>query len=104
MRDSQREQWRTIELEQVFFHHAAHQVRYIGRMHTITVASLKTITVEERHKQLEVGFLPVVRSRGHQQEVPGESREQLAEPITLSVFGFAAKHGRRHLVRFVADH
>ena len=36
--------------------------------------------------------------------MPGERREQLAEPVTLGVFGVAAKYRGLHFVCCVADH
>ena len=102
--DALGEQRCAIELEQVFLNHPAHQVRNIGSVHAIPVAALKAITIQQRHEQLKVGFLPVMRSRRHEQEVPGEGRKQLPEAIPLGVLGLATKHRGRHLVRLVADH
>jgi hypothetical protein len=59
--------------------------------------------VQERHEELEVLFLAVVRRRRHQQEVPGERREELAELVALGVLDLATEEGGRHLVRLVAD-
>ena len=101
--DALREQRRRVELQQVLFHHAAHQVRDVGRMHAVAELALEAVAVEERHEQLEVLFLAVVRRRRHQQEVARELREQLRQPVALGVFDLAAEERRRELVRFVAD-
>ena len=53
---------------------------------------------------MEVLFLAVVRRRGHQQEMAGEPREELAESVALGVLHLAAEERRRHLVRLVANH
>ncbi len=45
-----------------------------------------------------------MRRGRHQQEVSGQRRQQLAQPVALGVFDFTAEHGGRHLVGFVADH
>ena len=102
--DALGEQRRAVELEQAFLHHPAHQVGDIRRMDAIAKAPLEAVAVEQRHEELEVLFLAVVRRGRHQQEVPRERREQLAEPVALGVLDFAAEHGGRHLVGFVADH
>jgi hypothetical protein len=102
--DALGEERRAVELEQIFFHHPAHQIRDVGGMHAIAIAPFEAVAIEQRHEQLKIRFLAVVRRRRHQQEMPGERRQQLAEAIAPGVPGLAAEHGRRHLVRFVADH
>ena len=72
-------------------------------MHAVAETPLETVAVEQRHEELEVLFLAVVRRRRHQQEVPRERREQLAEPVALGVLDLAAEERGRHLVRLVAD-
>ena len=44
-------------------------------MCSVSKASFETISVYDCHEQLEVFFLPIVRSRRHEQEVSGESRK-----------------------------
>ena len=72
-------------------------------MDAVAEAALETVAVEQRHEELEVLFLAVVRRRRHQQEVPREGREKLAEPVALGVLDLAAEERGRHLVRLVAD-
>ena len=62
-------------------------------MDSIAEASFKAVAVQERHEQLEVFLLAVVRRRRHEQEVAGKSREQLAEPVALRRLDLAGKEG-----------
>ena len=73
------------------------------RRRAVAEPALEAVAVEQRHEELEVLFLAVVRRRRHQQEVPGQRREQLPELVALGVLDLAAEEGGRHLVRFVAD-
>ena len=102
--DALRKQRRAVELEQLFLHHAAHQVRHVGQVHAIPVAALETVSIQQCHEQLKVCLFAVVRSGRHQQEMACQGREQLPQSITLGVLGFAAKNRGRHLVGFVANH
>ena len=72
-------------------------------MDPVAEAALEAVAVEQRHEELEVLFLAVVRRRRHQQEVPRERREELAEFVALGVLDLAAKDRGRHLVRLIAD-
>ena len=99
-----RKQRRTIEFEERLFNHPAHEIGDIRHVDAVAEATLEAIAIEQRHKQLEVFFLAVVRRRRHQQKVPRECREKLAQPVTLGVFGFAAKYRGGHFVRFIANH
>ena len=91
-----------IELQQLLLDHPAHQVGHVGGMDAIAEPPLEPIAVEERHEKLEVLLLAVVGRRGHQQEVPGQGRQQLAKAVALGVLDLAAEDGRRHLVGLVA--
>ena len=71
-------------------------------MYAVAKAPLESIAVDERHEELKVLLFPVVRGRGHQEEVAGEARQELAQPIALRVLDLAAEERRRHLVRLVA--
>ena len=102
VRDALREQRRGVELEQVLLHHAPHQVGDLRDMNPVAKAPLESVAVDERHEELKVLLLPVVRGRGHQEEVAGEARQELAQPIALRVLDLAAEERRRHLVRLVA--
>ena len=63
----------------------------------------EAVAVEQGHEELEVGLLAVVRRGGQQQEMPGQRREQLAEPVALRVLDLVAEVGGAELVGFVAD-
>ena len=45
-----------------------------------------------------------MRRRRHQQQMPRELAEKLAEPISLGVLDLVAEERGRHLVGFVANH
>jgi hypothetical protein len=65
------EQMRRIKFEQVLLHHTAHEVRDVDRVHPIAELALESVAIEQRHEELEVLLLAVVRRRRHQQEVAG---------------------------------
>ena len=73
-------------------------------MDAVTEAALESVSVKQRHEELEVRFLAVVRRRRHQQEMPCQRREELPEPVALRVLDLAPEERGRHLVRLVADH
>jgi hypothetical protein len=75
-----------------------------SEVHAVAEASLEAVAIQQGHEELEVLLLAVVRCRRHQQEVPRQRGEQLAQPIALGVLDLAAEEGGRHLVRLVADH
>ena len=63
-------------------------------MDAVAELALKAIAVEQGHEELEVGLFAVVRGGGQQQEVPGQAREELPEPVALRVFDLVAEVGR----------
>ena len=73
-------------------------------MHAVAEAALEAIAVEQRHEELEVLLLPVVRRRRHQEEVARQRREELPQPVAFRVLDLAAEEGRGELVGLVADH
>ena len=72
-------------------------------MDAVAELALEAVAVEQGHEELEVGLLAVVRRGGQQQEMPGQRREQLAEPVALGVLDLVAEVGGAELVGFVAD-
>ena len=90
-------------LSRCFLHHPAHQVGNVDLVHAITKAALETVAIEQRHEELKILLLAVMRGCGHQKEVPRQTRQELAEVIALGVFDFAAEERGRELVRLVAD-
>src|SRR5206468_5892691 len=89
--------------EQMLLHHASHQPREINLMHTVAELALELVAIEQRQEELEVLFLAVVRRGGQEQEVARETREKLAEPVTLRVLDLTAEEGGGELVRLVAN-
>jgi hypothetical protein len=83
------EQRLAVEPQQLLLDQPAHQVRGVGLVDPVAELALEAVAVEQRHEQLEVGLLAVVRRGGQQQEVPRHGGEQLPQPVTLGV---------RHLV------
>ena len=65
--DALREQRSAVELEQVLLHHAPHQVGDLRDMHPVAEAPFESVAVDERHEELEVLLLSVMRGRGHQE-------------------------------------
>ena len=60
-------------------------------MDTVTITAFETITVEQRHEELEIFLLAVMRGCGHQEEVPRQTREELPKMVPLRVLDFAAE-------------
>ena len=54
-------------------------------MNIIAELSFKTIAIEQSHEELEILFLTVVGSRGHQKEIAGDAAKELAEAIACGV-------------------
>ena len=54
-----------------FLHHAAHKIRGINLVDTITELAVETVGIEQREEKLEVPLLSAVWSGGHQQEMSG---------------------------------
>ena len=69
MGDAFREQRRPVKLEQLLLHHTAHQVCYVHHVNAVAETSLEAVTVQQRHEQLKILLLAVVRSRSHQQKM-----------------------------------
>jgi hypothetical protein len=72
-------------------------------MDAIAETTLEPIAVQQRHEQLKILFLAVVRRGRHQQEMARQGGKELSELVTLGIADLAAKRPGRHLVRFVAD-
>ena len=99
-----REQRAALHREQLFLDHPPHQVARIDRVHAVAVLPLEPVTVQQRQEQLEILLLARVRGRGHEQQVPGDQAERLAEFVALGALEFVAVVVRRHAVRLVNDH
>ena len=71
-------------------------------MDAVAKTPLEPVPIDERHKELKIFLFPVMRRGRHQQEVAGETRQQLPQPVTLRVLDFTTKERRRHLMGLVA--
>ena len=98
------EQRRSVELEQLLLHQPAHQVGGIDGVHAVARPAFETVAIEQRHEKLEVLRFAVMRRRRHEQQMPRELAEELAEAVALGVLDLVAEEGGRHLVGFVANH
>ena len=97
------EQRPTIELEQFLLGQPPHHVFGVGIVDTVAEPALEPIAIEERHEELEILFLAVVRRRRHQQQMAANLAELLADLIAPRIFDLAAEIGRRHAMGFIAD-
>ena len=73
-------------------------------MHTVAVPAFKAIAIEQRHEELKIRLLAVMRRSRHQQKMARERGQQLPQAIAFGVLGFTTKDRGRHLVGFVAYH
>src|SRR5439155_10796164 len=55
----------SVEFKQVLFDHPAHEVGNICRMRPVTKASFEAVAVKQRHEELEVSLLAIVRCCRH---------------------------------------
>ena len=92
-----------VEAQQLLLGQAPHHVFGVGIVDAVAEPPLEAVAVEQRHEQLEVLFLAVVRRRRHQQQMPADLSELLPDLVALGVFDLAAEIGRRHAVGFIAD-
>ena len=73
-------------------------------MRAIAELAVEAVGVQQRHEKLEVLFLAVMGCGGHQQEVPRDRAQQLAQLEALGLVDLVAEIVGRQLVRFVDDH
>ena len=72
-------------------------------MDPITEPTLKTVSIKECHKQLEVLFLAVVRCGRHQEQVAADTPKVLPKLVAFSELHIPAEIGSRHSMGFVAN-
>ena len=101
--DALREERCPVELEQALLRHPAHEVGDVDCVRAVAEPALEPVAVQQRHEELEVLFLAVVRRGRHQQEVARQRGEALPEAVSLGVLDLAAEKGGGHLVCLVAD-
>ena len=102
--DALGEEGRAVELEQALLDHAAHEIGDVGGMDAIAEAALEAVAIQQGHEELKVRLLAVVGRGRHEEEVSGQGREQLSQPVALGVFDLVAEHRGGQLVGLVADH
>src|SRR5207253_1770499 len=88
---------------QLLLDQSAHHVAGVGDVNSVSEFAFKAVAVEQGHEQLEVRLLAVVRRGGQKQEMAGQRREQLAEPVALRVLDLTPEVGGAQLVGFVAN-
>ena len=98
-----REQRRAVEFELVFLHQTAHDVGNVDGLVARAADALEAVGIDQRHEELEIRILAVVRRGGQQEEVARKAGEQAAELVALRAVHLAAPEGGGHLVRLVAD-
>lgn len=91
----------SFEREKVFLDHPPHKVAHVGRMFPVAELSLEPVAVEKRKEQVKVLRLAIVGRGGEEQEVPGDARQQLSQPVTPGVLDLAAEVTGGHLVCFI---
>ena len=73
---------RAVEADELLLDQPAHHVRDVDRVDAVAEPALEAVGVEQRHEELEVLFLAVMRRRRHQQEVArAPVPEQLSELV-----------------------
>jgi len=92
-----------IELEELLLYEAAHEIRWVHHVDSISKAALEPVRIEEGHEELKVLLLPAVRSGREEQEVAGESTKEFAELVSLGLLDLTTEEVGGHLVRLVDD-
>ena len=95
---------RTVEMIQLLLRQAAHHVRHVSLMDTLTEAALEPIGVEQPHEELEVRLLAVVGRCRHQEKIACPPAQELPELMALRLLHLTAKIGGRHAMGLVTDH
>jgi hypothetical protein len=72
-------------------------------MHSVARPSFESVAVQQRHEELKILWLAVMRRRRHQQHMSSDLAQELAEAVAFGVLHLVAKEGGRHLVGFVAN-
>ena len=94
-----------VELDQLLFDHAAHEVGRVDLVRAIfvTVAPVEAVGVEEREEELKVLVFAVVRRGRHQKQVSGMLADLLGEAEAPGLFEFRAEVVGGEFVRLVED-
>ena len=103
VRETWREQGPAVEAQQFLLDHAAHHVGDVDLVGAFAELAVEAVAVQQRHEELEVFLLAVVRRGSHQQVVPRQAAQQLAQLEASALVELVAEVVRRHLVGFVHD-
>jgi hypothetical protein len=98
------EQRRAVEAQQLLLHEAAHGAPHVDGLAVAAHGALELVLVHERHEQLEVLGLAVVRGGREQQDVGRERAQQPPQPEAPGGVRALGAHGGAHLVGLVAHH
>ena len=96
------EKGRAVELEQLLFDHAAHEVGGIVVVNAVAELALKAVAVKQRHEKLEIFLFAVVGRSRHQEELTRQVGEEPAQAVALCVAKLVAEIAGRHLVGLIA--
>ena len=95
------EQRLAIKAQQLFLDHAAHHVGDVHFVGTLAELAIEAVTVQQRHKELEVFFFAVVGRGRHQQVVARETTQELAQLKAPGFIDLVAEVVGRHFVGLV---
>ena len=77
----------------MFFDQPAHQVGGVDLVDAVAEPAFEAVPVQQRHEELKVGLLAVVRGGREQEEVPAEAGEELAKLVAFGLLDLAAEVG-----------
>lgn len=97
------EQRRAVKLKQVLLDQAAHGALGVDALAFVAHGPFELILVYQRHKELEILGLAVVRRGREQQQVGRKGSQQPSQPKALGGLGTVCPHGGAHFVGLVAD-
>src|SRR6266545_3012023 len=72
-----------VELEQLLLDQAAHHVRGVHRVKTVSCLSLEPVGIEEAHEQLEVDLLSAMGRGSHEEKMAGDGAKELSQAVPL---------------------
>ena len=103
VRSSFRKKPGPVELQQVFFYHAPHQIRNVHLVRALTEFSAETVAVQKRQPDLKVLLLAVVGRGGHEQKMPGNGPNESSQLEAFRFVDLGSEKMGGKLVGFVHD-